>query len=203
MVILPLYAAAAIGVTPLRAARFTSAPRAMSRCATDVWLPSTAKNKAVAPARFRALSGAPRASRRSTIARWPNLAAWLSGRAPNRSRASTDAPPSSSSATESMQFPSTAENSVNDTSIAVICGLVISNRRPSSWHRSDSAARAIDTAPSMAITIEHKKTIWRYKAFLRGTLLHCSMCGCHEVGTAASLCQHCDGTDRDSHDIIG
>ena len=45
-----------------------------------------------------------------------------------------------------MQFPSTAENNVNDTSIAVICGLAISNERPSSRHRSESAARTADTA---------------------------------------------------------
>jgi hypothetical protein len=63
-----------------------------------------------------------------------------------------------------MQFPSTAENSVNDTSIAVICGLAISNRRPSSWHRSESAARAAEAALSREITIEQRNTMWRYKA---------------------------------------
>src|SRR3981189_3222678 len=75
-----------------------------------------------------------------------------------------------------MQFPSTAENSVTDLSIAVICGLAISNGRPSSRHRSESAPQAADTALSAAITIEHRKTTWRYKAVSPwGTLLRCSM----------------------------
>jgi hypothetical protein len=74
-----------------------------------------------------------------------------------------------------MQFPSTAENSVNDTSIAVICGLAISNARPSSRHRSESAAQAADTALSAAITIEHRKTTWRYKAISPWGTLRCSM----------------------------
>jgi hypothetical protein len=49
-----------------------------------------------------------------------------------------------------MQFPSAAENSVDDTSIAVICDLSVRNFRPSSWQRSGSAARAADPALSTA-----------------------------------------------------
>src|SRR6266404_2170950 len=95
-----------------------------------------------------------------------------------------------------VQFPSTAENSVSDTSIAVICDLVISSRRPSSWHRSESSARAADAVLNRATTIEHRKTIWRYKAVSPWSrLLHCSMSG-HQGGTAASLCQDKDTAFR-------
>jgi hypothetical protein len=51
---------------------------------------------------------------------------------------------------------STAENSVNDTSIALICGFIVSNRRRFSRQGSDSAARAAESAPN-AITSEHSK----------------------------------------------
>jgi hypothetical protein len=53
---------------------------------------------------------------------------------------------------------STAENSVNDTSIALICGLIVSNRSRISRQGSDSAARAAEAAPNPT-TIEHSKAM--------------------------------------------
>src|SRR5262245_9052041 len=63
-----------------------------------------------------------------------------------------------------MQFPSAAENKANDTSMAVICSFAVRNLRPSSWHRSELAARVGDAALNTAITTEHRKTTWRYKS---------------------------------------
>jgi hypothetical protein len=51
---------------------------------------------------------------------------------------------------------STAENSVNDTSMALICGLIVSNRSRISRQGSDSTARAAEAALSAA-SIEHNK----------------------------------------------
>src|SRR5258708_5649749 len=169
----------------LRPTRLTSAPRSVSRCAIKIWVPAAAKYSAVAPSRLRASIGAPRASSRSTILGWPDFAAWLSGRAPNRSRASTDAPWSSSFAARSRQLPSTAENSVNDTSIALICGLAISNRRDNPWHRSESAARAIDAVLNRAIAMMQRRTAERCKAVSPRAVC----CFGHQAGTAGAQSQ--------------
>jgi hypothetical protein len=75
---------------------------------------------------------------------------------------------------KAMQLPSTAENSVSDTSMAVICGLAVSNRRVSSSQRWDSAARASGAALSTAIVIEPRKTRRLYKASLPITFGCCS-----------------------------
>src|SRR6266446_10611184 len=81
-----------------------------------------------------------------------------------------------------MQFPSAAENNANDTSIAVICSFAVRNLRPSSWHRSESAARAADAALNTAITTEHRKTTWRYKTVPPRTFIL-------QSDTSARLCQ--------------
>src|ERR1700738_1973914 len=87
-----------------------------------------------------------------------------------------------------MQLPSTAENTVHDTSIAVICGLAISNRRDSPWQRSESAARATDAALGRAIAIEHRKKRWRYTAVSPWRQVRCIRPS-QKGGTAASRCQ--------------
>jgi hypothetical protein len=93
-----------------------------------------------------------------------------------------------------MQLPSTAENNVNDTSIAVICGLAISNRRDSPWHRSESAARTTDAALRRVIAIEHRNTVRWCKAVSPWDVCYFS----HEAGTAAILNQVEDGFQQEN-----
>ena len=81
-----------------------------------------------------------------------------------------------------MQLPSAAENSVSDTSIAVICGLAdFDTGELSSRHRSESAARAADAALSSGDRDRTQKNgmaaqdgLSRCRQSLTGMLLRCS-----------------------------
>src|SRR3982751_6462290 len=86
-----------------------------------------------------------------------------------------------------MQSASTAENSVSDTSIAVICALEFSKRRDSSWHRSESAARASGAVLNAAIASKLGKMKWRYTVVSPGALSW--LAACHQVGTPATRSQ--------------
>jgi hypothetical protein len=55
-------------------------------------------------------------------------------------------------------LPSAEENSVNETSIAVIWALLISNLRLNSRQRSVSAACAAEATLNPAMTAEHRNT---------------------------------------------
>ena len=73
-------------------------------------------------------------------------------------------PWSSNWVARSVQLPSAEENSVNETSMAVIWDLLISNLRLNSRQRSVSAASAAEMALNATRSAEHRNTAWRCKA---------------------------------------